>query len=244
MNGAPFVLAGTELVLLAEGGVFWPEEATLIVADLHLEKGSNLARRGRGLPPPYDSRVTLQRLAGMIRDLEARRVICLGDSFDDPGAFARLPTAERATVAATARRIEWLWVSGNHDPLPVQELGGRTVPEAALGALVLRHQAFDGVGGGSGEISGHYHPKATVAIAGRRLRGRCFVHDGQRLILPAFGAYTGGLDVFDPALRALFPGAFAVHLIGRERVHRLSSQRLVKAAGRTAPRSDCAPGCR
>lgn len=216
--------AGAALLALADGALFWPAECTLVVADLHLEKGSSFARRGVMLPP-YDTRATLERLLDIAERHQASRLICLGDSFHDGEAPARLDERDRALLAALAAGRDLVWIAGNHDPAPPEGLGGRTVAGALrLGPLTFRHVAEPLFA--LGEVSGHFHPKASVDVRGRRLSGRCFVSDAQRLVLPAFGAYAGGLDVFDPALRALFPGEFQVHLLARDRITALPHARL------------------
>jgi metallophosphoesterase superfamily enzyme len=145
-------------------------------------------------------------------------VICLGDSFHDCGAGQRIDPADRAALTTLVDAHRWYWVAGNHDPEP-PALGGRVVGELAIGGLVFRHQAVRAAT--PGELSGHYHPKSGYRARGRSVVGRCFVEDGKRLILPAFGAYAGGLDVFDPAIARLFPAGFEIHLIARGRVVRL-----------------------
>jgi uncharacterized protein len=220
----PIRFRGVELLAAAEGALVWPEERTLIVADLHLEKGSSFARRGVMLPP-YDTRATLDGLARAARRYDARRILCLGDSFHDGEAPARLDAADATLLSALAASAELIWIAGNHDPAPPAGLGGRVVEgEYRLGPLTFRHIAEPLFA--SGEVSGHYHPKASIDVRGRRLSGRCFVLDEQRLVLPAFGAYAGGLDVFEPELRALFPGDFAVHLLARDRITKLPHARL------------------
>lgn len=213
------------VTLLADptGAAIEPATGTLIVADLHFEKGSALARRGR-LLPPYDTRATLTRLAALIARWQPRRIVALGDSFHDGGAGERIAVADLALLAALMHGRDWIWVRGNHDPEPPALCGGETADEVRIGALVLRHQPE---GESAGEICGHFHPKASLRLrAGRLVSGRCFAGDGRRLVLPAFGAYTGGLDVLDPALRGLFRGDFAVILISRDRLYRFSSTRL------------------
>lgn len=223
----PIRLNGAELLAEASGALLWPEERTLVVADLHLEKGSSFARRGVMLPP-YDTRASLERLERAVARHAARRVICLGDSFHDPAAPERLDAADARRLLSLTATVEWLWIAGNHDPAPPAALGGRAIAgELRQGPLTFRHIAS--MAAAPGEISGHYHPKASIDVRGRRLSGRCFVMDEHRLVLPAFGAYAGGLDVFDPALRALFPGGFAVHLIARERITPLPQARLTGA---------------
>lgn len=223
----PICLSGANLLAEPNGALLWPEQETLIVADLHLEKGSSFAARGVMLPP-YDTLSTLERLERVATAHGARRIICLGDSFHDAAAPGRLDAADAQRLAALADRVEWIWIAGNHDPAPPTALGGRVAEEELrLGPLTFRHIAAPLFA--AGEVSGHYHPKASVDIRGRRLSGRCFVVDEQRVVLPAFGAYAGGLDVFDAALRALFPGDFAVHLLARDRVTVLPQARLAGA---------------
>jgi uncharacterized protein len=222
---SPLALNGAELVADPSGALYWPAARTLIVADLHLEKASSYALRGVPLPP-YDTRATLAALRTAVRRHAPERVICLGDSFHDAGGPARLDAADAAALDAAIHAVrEWIWIAGNHDPAPARGLGGRVVAgELPLGSLLFRHAAAPDAA--PGEVSGHYHPKASVAVRGRRVTGRCFVADGRRLVMPAFGALAGGLDVFDPALAALFPGDFRVHLIGRRQVTPLARARL------------------
>jgi len=228
-----FATPSTTLHPDPSGALWYPAASTLIVADLHLEKGSSFAQRGIPLPP-YDTRATLACLAECLARLKPRRVVCLGDSFHDAEASGRIDEADAAVLASLIDGRDWLWVSGNHDPLPPRGVGGRAVEgDLALGPLVLRHQAapVPEIGAaGAREISGHFHPKASLRVHGRRVTGRCFVEDGTRLMLPAFGAYTGGLDVCDPAIRGHFPGGFSVHLIGRSRMLLLTDRQLCPAA--------------
>jgi DNA ligase-associated metallophosphoesterase len=213
--------------LLADpsGALFWPAQRLLIVADLHLEKGSSFAQRGQFLPP-YDTRTTLERLTRVARRYRPARVACLGDSFHDRDASARLDGTDRAWLKRLVAAQEWLWIAGNHDPAPPAGLGGAVVEEFRAGPLVLRHQP-DGAAYAAGEICGHFHPKAAVAARGRRISAPCFVTDGRRLVMPAFGAYAGGLDVFDPAILGLFRRTgFRVLLLGRERLYLFPQDRL------------------
>ncbi|MDH3473546.1 MAG: ligase-associated DNA damage response endonuclease PdeM [Rhodospirillales bacterium] len=208
---------GAELVADGAGALFWPARRTLMVADLHLEKGSAFAERGV-LLPPYDTAATLQRLAAAIERHRPERVVCLGDSFHDAGAAARLAPDHAALIERLTAAREWIWIAGNHDPAPPAAWGGKVAAELTLGPLVLRHQAADGIHA-PGEVSGHYHPKASVRLRAGGYTGRCFVTDGRRVILPAFGAYAGGLDVLDPAVAGLFPRGFRVRLLGRSGVY-------------------------
>lgn len=228
MSDAAFAFRGGEVVACLSGALYLPAARALVVADLHLEKGSGYARRGT-LLPPYDSRASLAALKRAIARFAPRLVVCLGDSFDDAGANARLGGEDASVLRGLVSGREWLWIAGNHDPAPVT-IGGTCASELRLGSFVLRHAA-DG-GDGAGEISGHFHPKASIATTGRRFTSRCFVGDGERLIIPAFGAFTGGLDVFAPALGALLRPAFSVHLLGLGRVHRLPAHRLIGGDGR------------
>ena len=208
-------LNGAELVPDVSGALWWPARGVLVVADLHLEKGSSYARHNL---PPYDSRATLDRLAEAVGRLEPRHVICLGDSFHDRRAADRLAADERDRVQALAARVDWTWIAGNHDPAPPADWGGTVEHELTVGPLVFRHAA-DPARPGAGEVSGHYHPKTRVRVRGKGVSARCFVADGRRLILPAFGAYTGGLSVLDPAITRFFPRSFAAHLIGKRAVY-------------------------
>jgi uncharacterized protein len=216
-TGPTILLAGETLLPDPSGALIWPAAQTVIVADLHLEKGTSYGPRGVTLPP-YDTTATLAALATVLKSCRPERVICLGDSFHDSGAGERIDPADRAALAALVETHRWYWVAGNHDPKP-PALGGRVVGELAIGGLTFRHQAIRAAA--PGELSGHYHPKSDYRARGRSVVGRCFVGDGKRLILPAFGAYAGGLDAFDPAIARLFPAGFDIHLIARGRVTRL-----------------------
>jgi hypothetical protein len=197
----PLLFSGAVLEPLACGGLYWPAQGTLLVADLHLEKASHFAARGWPLPP-WDSEVTCARLEAAVAQTGARRVVALGDSFHDPGGPGRLDDAVRARLAALAARVELVWVSGNHDGVVGAGLGGVAVEALDLGGLVLRHEAQ--AGEPRGEVSGHYHPKLTIRHRGRTMRRRCFALGTTKLILPAYGTLAGGLDVEDRAFAALF----------------------------------------
>lgn len=216
---------GVRLEADSTGALFWPERRVLAVADLHFEKGSAFAARGT-LLPPYDTAATLAALAAAITRLDPVLVICLGDSFHDREARARIAGADADAIRGLARGREWLWVVGNHDPAPPDDLGGTVVETVKLGPLTFRHAPR--ADAGPGEISGHLHPKAAVRIKGRRFVRRCFAASDGRVVLPAFGAYTGGLDVLDGAFAPLFAGGFEAHMLGRDRVHRFPSDRLVR----------------
>ena len=216
-------LNGVRLVPDLSGALWWPERRTLVVADLHLEKGSSYDRHAL---PPYDSAATLRRLADVLARHAPETVICLGDTFHDRRAAERLPDVERQRLQAMAARHDWVWIAGNHDPAPPADWGGRVAEDLVMGPLLFRHAADPGQHA-AGEVSGHYHPKASVRVRGRRVSARCFVGDGRRLVLPAFGAYTGGLDVRDPAIRGLFARGFRAHLLGRGAVHAYPGSALV-----------------
>ncbi len=216
-------IAGATLVADPAGALFWPEEKLLIVADLHLEKGSAFAARGV-LLPPYDTTATLARLAVLIEHYAPQLVIALGDSFHDGGGPARLPDISRGSLTALQRGRDWLWIAGNHDPEPAENIGGRFAATLVLGPLSFRHEpspkACDG------EIVGHLHPMARVARRGRAVSRRCFAADGHRLIMPAFGAYTGGLNVRDRAIVSVFGAlSFTAHMLGAGRLYAMSAAR-------------------
>jgi DNA ligase-associated metallophosphoesterase len=204
------------LLLDASGAAFAKDHATLIFADLHFEKGSSYARTRQFLPP-YDTASTLLRMMQAIARHNPERVIALGDSFHDPGAADRLAVAQRDQLCALGRAVRFTWITGNHDPQPPLWLGGDLAESLRLGGLVLRHEplaAFE-----PGEVAGHLYPCASVAKWGRSVRRRCFVSDGLRLVLPSFGAYTGGLDVGDAAISSLFESSFHAYMLGSSRVY-------------------------
>lgn len=192
----PFSFGGHQLVALPQGAVFWPARGALLVADLHLEKASWYARLGQMLPP-YDSLATLADLSALIEATSAREVWCLGDSFHDVDGCDRLPPAAQEMLRDLTGRTAWTWITGNHDPR-VDRCGGTVLDEAGIEGLVLRHQA-DPVEARP-ELSGHFHPKLRVRVRGKLVARRCFVATERKLILPAFGALTGGLDVDHPEI--------------------------------------------
>ena len=219
-----------------DGALFWPAQRLLVVADLHFEKGSAAARHG-SLLPPWDTRATLDRLAALLRRWRPAGVIALGDSFHDAGGAGRLAASDRARLAAMAAATAFVWVRGNHDPAPPDGIGGHATEVFSAGPLSFRHQALPGAG--PGEICGHHHPKAQVQTAAAMVSRACFVFDSRRLMLPAMGAYTGGLDVRDPAIAGLFPRGGRVFLLGRDR---LFSFAMPRGAGRLAPVPPGLPG--
>jgi uncharacterized protein len=215
------VVAGVALVADASGALYWPEQRLLAVADLHLEKGSSLARRGI-LLPPYDTADTLGRLGVVIARYAPRLVIALGDSFHDREGPARLRPADRDTLAALQSGREFIWLAGNHDRNAAWEGGSTAV--AAIGPLTFRHEPQPEAE--PGEVAGHLHPAARIAAAGRTLRRRCYVGDADRLILPAFGAYAGGLNIRHAEFLRVFGAlAFTAHLIGERRLYSFAAAR-------------------
>jgi uncharacterized protein len=213
------------LALLADpaGAIYWPDEKLLVVADLHLEKGSAFAARGV-LLPPYDTAATLARLARLIERYAPRLVIALGDSFHDGGGPARMDDIGRVALKALQRGRDWVWIAGNHDPEPAANIGGRFAEVLALGALTFRHQPMPQPG--DGEVAGHLHPTARIARRGRAVSRRCFVSDGKRLVMPAFGAYAGGLNVRDRAIASLFgASSFTAHMLGTGRLYAVPAAR-------------------
>jgi DNA ligase-associated metallophosphoesterase len=203
MNAYAFTFAGEILLALPSGALHWPAQGLLCISDLHMAKSERLARRGGTLLPPYETRETLARLEADLTATDARRVVCLGDSFDDTAAAHSLTREDAATLARLMSGRDWVWIAGNHDPAPFAP-GDAPRDTLALGPLVFRHIAAPAP---QAEVSGHYHPKA--AIAGRSRP--CFLIDEARVILPAYGCYTGGLRATDEALASLMgPGARAV----------------------------------
>lgn len=209
----PFSFAGEEFALAGERALYWPREQALLVADLHLEKASFFARHGQMLPP-YDSRETLERVAAAIRQTGARRVFCLGDNFHDTAGADRLEPHAVGMLDALARATDWVWIAGNHDQGRVP--WGTAVDEIELAGIVLRHHAHRGET--RPELSGHFHPRLRVKARGRLIARPCWVmsksEGGERkLILPAFGTLTGGMDASDPAIIAAMQPARAVDAV-------------------------------
>jgi hypothetical protein len=193
----PFSFAGETFEATASGALFWPRQQALLVADLHLEKASWFARLGQFLPP-YDSHATLSALAVEIEHSRAQRLYCLGDSFHDAFGCDRLPASARDLLTSLTGRVDWTWIVGNHDPGFADHCGGRIEDEVELGGVILRHEAV--VGETRPEISGHFHPKLRVSLRGRSVSRRCFVVSSTKIIMPAFGSLTGGLDAHHPEI--------------------------------------------
>jgi uncharacterized protein len=219
---AEIVVAGVALVADPAGALFWPEERLLVVSDLHLEKGSAFAARGV-LLPPYDTTSTLERMTQLLDRYAVRIVVALGDSFHDAGGPARLAARDYAALFDLQRGRDWIWIAGNHDPEP-HGLGGAFARSLAVGALTFRHepkrQASDG------EIAGHLHPSARIHQRGHTLTRQCFASDGKRLVMPAFGAYAGGLNIRHAEFLKVFGAlAFTAYLLGQRRVYSFAAAR-------------------
>jgi len=209
------------LVCAPSGALYWPEHGLLAIADLHLEKGSSYAARGQFLPP-YDTAATLARLARLIALYAPRCVVALGDSFHDGGGPARLSPADRDSLQALQRGRDWIWITGNHDPEPADGIGGVFHETLALGALTFRHLPT----GAAGDVCGHLHPVARISHRGRAVRRRCFAADGTRMVMPAFGAFTGGLNVRSAAFADLFGTlAYTAHMLGEDRLYAFTARR-------------------
>ena len=203
-----FSFCGHELTALPQGALFWPARRAVLVADLHLEKASWFAKSGQMLPP-YDSIATLADLTAIAAATEAAEIWCLGDSFHDSAGCDRLPAEARDLLTALTQRTRWTWITGNHDPGLADHCGGEIVEEAEVDGLLLRHEADPEET--RPELSGHFHPKLRLHLRGRLVSRRCFVATERKLILPAFGALTGGLDAHHPEIvRAVGAGAEAL----------------------------------
>ena len=212
---APFPFAGHELLLGQGRALYWPTERALLVADLHLEKASWFAARGQMLPP-YDSRDTLERLADAVKATGARRIITLGDNFHDDAGALRLDAHCTGMLEALTRALDWVWITGNHDEELPKGFGGTIVPELELGGIILRHEARKGET--APELSGHFHPKLRVNVRNRHIARPCAVighsaSGAERMILPAFGTLTGGMDAAAPEIRAALSPAHAIEAL-------------------------------
>ncbi|MBR2686644.1 MAG: ligase-associated DNA damage response endonuclease PdeM [Aquamicrobium sp.] len=217
-------VAGERALCDPRGTLFFPDLSLLAVSDLHLEKGSSFARRG-ALIPPYDTIATLARLEAVIADYQPRIVVSLGDSFHDGKGAERLHPDFRQRLEALMAGRDWFWIAGNHDPEAPADLPGETVLELAVGSVLFRHEPSKQRV--EGEIAGHLHPCARIVQRGRSVRRRCFTGDGTRLIMPAFGAYTGSLNVLDRAYQGLFRReTLMAYMLGAERVFAISGAML------------------
>ena len=211
----PLSFANEEMMLLSSGALYWPREQTLLVADLHLEKASWYAGQGQMLPP-YDSRETLERIAAAVKETGARRVIALGDNFHDPDGTSRLEPYAAGMLEALTRSLDWVWITGNHDEVMHRTFGGALADEMEIGGVILRHIAQ--AGELRPELSGHFHPKIRLRVRDRHIARQCGViahsqsgHD--RMILPAFGALTGGMDAGAPEIRAALSPSSAIDAV-------------------------------
>jgi hypothetical protein len=199
MNALPFDFSGETLHACPSGALYWPDRRLLAVSDLHLGKSERMARRGGPMLPPYEGAETLARLAEDIAATKPQTVVCLGDSFDDSAAADALDVPTLDTLGPLMAGRRWIWIEGNHDPGPVA-LGGTHLSALTEGPLIFRHIA---TADGRAEVSGHYHPKARVGLRGRSLSRRCFLVDARRIVMPAYGTYTGGLSCDRPPLSDL-----------------------------------------
>jgi uncharacterized protein len=222
----PITVAGKIFAGDTSGALFWPGESTLIVSDLHLEKGSSQAAKGR-LLPPYDTRETLIKLAEAIDRFEPTRIIALGDSLHDVGAADRMSADDLSVLHMIQEHRTWVWVTGNHDPVITPRLGGSVTDELSVDGITFRHEPRHGRV--THEIAGHLHPAAKITKLNHTLRRPCFIGNGRRLILPAFGAFTGGLNVLDDAFEPIF-GSDGMHvwMMGQDGLYPIAT-RLLRA---------------
>jgi uncharacterized protein len=218
------MLGALELVFDLSGALWLPQERVLVVADLHLEKGASFARRGQMLPP-YDSAATLAALDLAVARHNPRCIVALGDSFHRRDSFRHIGDDSRASIAAMQKGRDWLWITGNHDPEVPEGLGGKSADALVIGGVTLRHEP-DGRETGF-EIAGHLHPAAKVRLRGRSVRRRCFAMSAQRCILPAMGAYAGGLNLLDKAYAPLFAKDFTARMLGTSRVFSVDRRMLL-----------------
>ncbi|HYD73781.1 MAG TPA: ligase-associated DNA damage response endonuclease PdeM [Candidatus Binatia bacterium] len=217
-------LGGVTVTALPEGALWIAEAKALVVSDLHLEKGSSFALRGQMLPP-YDTHAGLMRLTDLMLRLSPEIIVSLGDSFHDGGGPGRMDARDRQLLTVLMSRCDWVWVEGNHDGRASETLGGAGRDVLHLGPLVLRHHPTKGAA--AGEIAGHLHPCAKVAGRGTAVRRRCFALGHDRLVMPAFGAFTGGLNVCDEAFAPIFPDGATALVMGRDKVLPAPMQRLL-----------------
>lgn len=232
----PVTIVRQTVVLDHSGAALLPETGDLLVADLHFEKGSAFAARGQAMLPPYDTAETLRRLEKVIARVKPARVVCMGDTLHDLSGEARMSEGNRKRLTRMVSRQDWVWIAGNHDPAPPADYGGSATEELRVGDLLLRHDVARGADAAirAGEVIGHYHPKAAVRARGRRISGRCFATDGRLLILPAFGAFTGGLNAREPAIAGLLKGDFQVYMIGKNGLFGFRREQLIADPKRAA----------
>jgi len=217
-------LRGAAVAALPDGALWIGEAKTLVVSDLHLEKGSAFALRGQMLPP-YDTHAALLKLTGLVMQLQPDTIVSLGDSFHDRAGPARIDARDRELLRLLMSRCDWVWVEGNHDGKSAETLGGAARDALHIGPLILRHEPTQGAA--PGEIAGHLHPCARVGGRGASVRRRCFATDGARLVMPAFGAFTGGLNICDAAFKEIFPDGACALVLGKERVLPVRDARLL-----------------
>jgi DNA ligase-associated metallophosphoesterase len=223
LPGEVIEISGAALRADLSGALYWPDARLLCVADLHLEKGSSFARTGQ-LLPPYDTAVTLARLGEVIARYQPKQVICLGDSFHDGDGPSRLGDDDRSSLRALQRGREWIWIAGNHDPDPASGIGGVFQDHATIGPVTFRHEP-DSLNR-MPEVAGHLHPVVRVLTRGRVISRKCFVSDRRRVVLPSFGAFTGGLNIRHRAIASIFGEAdYSVHMLGSKRLYALPAIR-------------------
>ncbi len=221
------IFMNNTFVLDASGCLFWKEESLLVVSDLHLEKGSSFAAKKGLFMPPYDTQATLEKLALRIAHWQPKSIISLGDSFHDDDAATRLPNSYKQHLTQLMSGRDWIWVSGNHDPSPPKDLGGTFCEEIHIGSINFCHEPRPQFK--TGEIAGHLHPAAKIKQRGKSVRRRCFVGDDNRIIMPAFGAFTGGLNVLNEAYANLFDMQnFKSWMLSGENVFEMPAKKLVK----------------
>jgi uncharacterized protein len=219
------VLGGATFVPDLSGALYWPDEKTLVIADLHLEQGASLARRGVHVPP-FDTVSTLNQLEALLHSSQAKRLILLGDSFHADDAYAHVDDSTRQRLAVMTSHVDTMWITGNHDPSPPQGIGGTSLDELVIGCLIFRHIPGD-IPEACQEIAGHLHPGASVHHRGHRIHSKCFASDGRRLIMPAFGTYTGALSLRSDAFEDLFDEAQGhVLMLGQTEMHRFQMKRV------------------
>ncbi|MFT8484152.1 MAG: ligase-associated DNA damage response endonuclease PdeM [Gluconobacter cerinus] len=214
-------LAGEQIYLLPGGAVFLPATQTLVVADLHLGKGTSARSRGL-LLPPGDTISTLQKVLRLVEACSPQVLVTLGDSFHDCKVGERLLDEERALIEIITRKADTLWITGNHDAIPISGIGGEWLEEYRLGNLILRHIPSVTIPSGQAELAGHLHPKIKIRIRGHVMSRACFIKGEDRLILPTLGAYTGGLDVSHQAYEGLFPQGHAAYVWGNDQINRVA----------------------
>lgn len=228
----PVQVAGEEVLCDWRGAAYFPAHKLLVISDLHFEKGSSFARR-RQFVPPYDTHQTLQRVRRVIDDYEPAALICLGDSFHDAEGHQRIPSEIVEELSALAVRRDWIWISGNHDPYAPTNLPGFSADEIAVGNLTFRHEPVNGMA--EGEVCGHLHPAARITRRGRTVRRACFATDGFRIVMPAFGVFTGSLNILSPAYEGLFSRQnLQALLLGDQRIYPIAAAALVPDRSRNS----------